>query len=349
MKILVIRLGAVGDIIRTVPAVLYLKKHFENISISWIAEDWACNLLVNHPDIDNLYIIPRKKYSKVFEILKQIKKENFDYVLDFHGILKSGLISYFTGIKKRIGYQKENCKELNFIFNNIKAPKISEKVTRIEKNFNLIKPLINDFQIPEKLETNFYIEQSKKEYINNFLKNLNKFKIKIGINPCTSRSGAYKEWPIEYFKKFISLISNHFGEDNVCFIVTWGPEEYNKVKPLKISKNIVLAPETDMKELLVLISNLDIFITGDTGPMHLASVLNIPILALFGPSDAEVNKPWGNLNRVVKIDVGCNPCRNKSCNDLKCQYKLTPEYVFENFLKFIKALNQTINYNHSTK
>ncbi len=339
MKVLVIRLGAVGDIIRTVPAVLFLKR-IKNLSISWIAEDWACNLLENHPDIDKLYIVPRKNYRKIFGILKEIRKEHFDYILDFHGILKSGLISYFSGVRKRIGYSKVNCKEFNFLFNNIKAPEISEKVTRIEKNFNLLKPIIEKFNIPEKLETNFFIDNEKERYIDNFFKNLSKYKIKIGINPCTSRSGSYKEWPLPYYKKFISNISRYFGKNEVCFIITWGPGEYEKVKFLKGDDNIYLAPKTDMKELLVLISKLDVFITGDTGPMHLASVLNIPVLALFGPSDSEVNRPWGKLNRVVKVDVGCNPCRNKKCKNLKCQYELTPEYVFENFKDFFKNIQK---------
>ena len=338
MKILIIRLGAVGDIIRTVPAVIFLKETIKAEEIHWLAEDWASNLLLNHPQIKKVHIVPRKKYSAIFKILEDIKNENYDYVLDFHGILKSGLISFFTGIKKRIGFHRKNCKELNFIFNNIKAPFISNRVTRIEKNFNLLKPLIGDFQIPKKLRTEFKIEPEKKSKIRNFLNFKDNFKYLTGINPCTSKSGSYKEWPVKYFSELIRIISEQFNGE-MAFVITWGPGEKEKVAPILSAgekySNVFMAPETDMKELMYLISQLDFFVTGDTGPMHLASALNIPILALFGPSDAQINKPWGYKNVIAKVDVGCNPCRNKKCTDLKCQYKLTPETVFEKFIELV--------------
>ncbi len=341
MKILVIRLGAIGDIIRTVPAVLYLKRNIKDLRISWIAEDWATNLLLNHPDIDNLYIVPRKKFYKKFQILKDIKKENFDYVLDFHGILKSGLISYFSGIKKRIGYPKENCKEFNYLFNNIKTTPVPESVTRIEKNFNLLKPLIPDYKIPDKLETNFSIEQEKKDFIHSFYESLKDYDFFIGVNPCTSKWGEYKEWPVPYYEKLIKMFSEK-TKKQVAFIVTWGPGEYNKIKPLKNCPNTFIAPKTDMKELMVLISKLNLFITGDTGPMHLASILNIPILALFGPSDSEINRPWGKSNIVVKVDVGCNPCRDRKCTKLTCQWELKPEIVLKNLINICNTVNLPI-------
>ncbi len=331
MKILVIRLGAVGDIIRTVPSVIYLKNHFENLQISWIAEDWASNLLLNHPDIDKLYTIPRKNYFKIFDILKDIRSQNFDYILDFHGILKSGLISAFSGVKKRVGYSRENCKEFNSFFNNIHVNSISEKVTRIEKNFHLISHFINDFKIPEKLESNFFIEPEKIKKVENFFSKIGNYKFFIGLNPCTSKFGSYKEWPINYYNKLIQMISQEFKDEKFGFIITWGPGEEERVKPLGEHNNSFLSPKTDMKELMVIISKLNLFITGDTGPMHLASTLNIPVLALFGPSDSEINKPWGRNNRVVKVDVGCNPCRKKKCEKLICQKELLPEIVFQNF------------------
>jgi lipopolysaccharide heptosyltransferase II len=344
MKILIIRLGAIGDIIRTVPAVLYLKEKLNVETVHWVAEDWASNLLLNHPDIEKVYVIPRKRYSEAIKILNEIKQEKYDYLLDFHGLLKSGLLSFFSGIKKRVGFHKNNCKELNHLFNNIKAPFISEKVTRIEKNFNLLKPLIQYVEIPETLKTNFNIEMEKKEKIETFLQPTKKFQCIVGINPCTSKSGSYKEWPIEYYKKLIHLASEYF-RGNVAFVITWGPGERDKVLPILKAgekfQNVFMAPETDMKELMVLISKFNFFVTGDTGPMHLASTLNIPILALFGPSDSEVNKPWGKRNIVSKVDVGCNPCRNKKCSHLKCQRELTPEIVFNDFKKLVSKNKYT--------
>ncbi len=329
MKILIVRLGAVGDVIRTIPILDYLHKKIENPEISWIVEDRAANLLINHPLLKNLYIIPRKEYYKVFGLLKKIRLEKFDILLDFHGILKSGLISFFSGIKKRVGFHKKNSKEFNWIFNNIHAPILPEKITRIEKNFSLLKAIFDNVEVPQKLETHFFIEKEKKDYVNKFFNNLTSFKKFVGVNPFVSRAGRYKEWPLEYYIELLNLLKKY---DKICFIVTWGPGELEKAKKIVSSvnsENIILAPKTDMKELAVLISKLSLFITGDTGPMHLASVLNIPIVAIFGPSDVEINHPWGEKNIVLYKSVGCNPCRNKSCNILKCLYELKPLEVYE--------------------
>ena len=174
----------------------------------------------------------------------------------------------------------------------------------------------------------------KKEYINDFFSRINNYKNFIGINPFVSKAGRYKEWPLNYYIDLLNLLKKY---ENKCFIVTWGPGELEKAKKIVSSvyaPNVILAPETDMKELAVLISKLDLFITGDTGPMHLASVLNIPIIAIFGPSDVEINRPWGDKNIVLYKDVGCNPCRNKSCNHLKCLHNLTPLEVYEKVKKF---------------
>ena len=329
MKILIIRLGAVGDVIRTIPVLDFLHKKLEKPEISWIVEDRAANLLINHPLLKKVYIIPRKKYYKVFNIIREIRKENFDIVLDFHGLLKSGLISFSTGVEKRVGFCKKNCKEFNYIFNNIHAPELPEKITRIEKNFSLLKGIFDEVEIPEKLETHFYIEEEKIKYVESFFDKLKCYKKFIGINPFVSKAGRYKEWPLNYYIELLNLLKKH---ESTCFIVTWGPGELEKAKKIVKSvnsKNVILAPKTDMKELSVLISKLDLIITGDTGPMHLASVLNVPIIAIFGPSDVEINRPWGEKNIVLWKDVGCNPCRNKSCNNLKCLKEIYPAEVYE--------------------
>ena len=337
MKILIIRLGAVGDVIRTIPVVDYLSKRINNPEISWLVEDRASNLLIDYPLIKNLYIIPRKKYYKIISTIQQIRREKFDVVLDFHGLLKSGLMSFFSGVKVRIGFHKKNSKEFNYIFNNIHAPALPEKITRIEKNFYLLKAFLDDVSIPEELEVSINIEKEKEHYINNFVSPLKKeFKYLIGVNPFVSKAGRYKEWPLEYYAKLINILNNKLK--NTCFIITWGPGELEKAQKLISlvkNKNVFLAPKTDMKELAVLLKHFSLFITGDTGPMHLASILGTLIVAIFGPSDVEINRPWGKNNIVVYKDVGCNPCRNKSCKNLKCLKEVTPEFV----LKFIDTSN----------
>ncbi|HON56627.1 MAG TPA: glycosyltransferase family 9 protein, partial [bacterium] len=277
-KILVIRLGAVGDIIRTLPAVKYIfefyKKQNKEIIIHWLAEKHNSNILKDLPYIDKIYKLPRRDWqnrliSKDFfkvlrefnEFIKKIKNEKYDAVIDFHGIFKSGLLSYLSGCPVRIGYTKEYCKELNFMFNNVRIAAKSQKITRIEKNFALVSYFDTSYEIPEKFDNLLNITEPDKFVVDNFLKEkkINNF---ICINPAVSKFGKYKEWREDYYARLTELILNFAGEINIIF--TWGPGELEKInriikgidfnKIAQKTERIFIAPQTTLKELAYLIS-----------------------------------------------------------------------------------------------
>ncbi|MBP7652264.1 glycosyltransferase family 9 protein [Candidatus Dependentiae bacterium] len=357
-KILIIRLGAIGDIIRTLPAVKYLSENLkEEHQIFWLTEKQNSNILENLSYINKLVKIPRKEWQKqifsknflkvIFDfknIIKDLKNEKFDYVLDFHGIFKSGLLSYLTNCPVRIGYSKKFCKELNHIFNNVHIDAESDKITRIEKNFSLLAYFFNKKIKPEKFGDLFEIKENDKIVTENFIKKLT-YKNIILINPAVSKIGRYKEWPEKYYSKLCILLAETYKETSIVF--SWGPGEFEKIeriingiKNISNSHNnrIFTAPATTVKESVYLISKASLFITGDTGPMHIASLLNIQLVALFGPSDPEINKPYGKNNIVLYKNTGCNPCRKRKCKKLICQANLDPNFVFEKILTYYKKI-----------
>lgn len=354
MKILVIRLGAIGDVIRTMPVLEQLRKKYPNSKIDWLVEDRASNILQDSPLLNEIIIVPRKqlniclkekKYFKLISILykliKYIRNKKYLIVYDFHGILKSGMFSFFSGAKVRIGFSKKYSKECNHFFNNKYYSPASQCVTRIEKNFSLlgikIDPTYN-------LNWNIYISAEDKKYIENYLKE-NKIEHKkiIGVNPFVSAAGRYKEWFLDSYAKLINLIKTHYPDLEV--ILTYGPGEEKKMCYIidKSEVNILPAPQTTMKQLAYLISKFDLLITGDTGPMHLAEAMNTNIAAIFGPSDVNINRPFSGNNIVIYQDSGCNPCRNKKCKHLKCLEILTPEYVFQKIKRIISQSNEDAN------
>ncbi|HOK40856.1 MAG TPA: glycosyltransferase family 9 protein [bacterium] len=342
-RILIIRLGAVGDVIRTLPVLKEIKKKYFDYQIDWIVEEASANILKDNPYLNEIIILPRKKivslfkehkYKELYQLIKEIKKKlkekKYFIVYDFHGILKSGILSFLTGAPIRIGFSPFYSKELNFLFNKKWISPQSKYITRIERNFALIEKELNI----DELEWNIVIPEEDKIYINNFLKetNLEEKKI-IGINPAVSSFGRYKEWFVEYYAKLIDLISNDNKEFE--FVLTWGPGEEEKVNKIKelTKKRVIIAPKTTLKQLAYLISKFSYFISGDTGPMHLAEAMGTKVIAIFGPSDVRINRPIKKTNIAIFTDVGCNPCRNRKCKLLKCQYELTPDFVYEELKK----------------
>ena len=162
-KVLVLRLSAVGDVIRTLPAVQALKEQAPSSSVTWIVEEPSQAFLESQPEVDSVILFPRKKWTTgmkslgtVWETLGEmrrfivgIRKRKFDVVLDFHGILKSGLLSFLSGSRKRIGYDRRSTKEGNFLFSNVKVRLSREKISRFERNFALLRGMgleVRDFK-----------------------------------------------------------------------------------------------------------------------------------------------------------------------------------------------------------
>ncbi len=136
-KFLILRLSAVGDVIRTLPAVKALKAYYPSSYIAWVVEEPSKDLLESQPEIDQIILFPRKKWmegirspirigktlGEIQEFILSLRRAEFDIVLDFHGILKSGVISILSGCPKRIGFDQRASKEGNFFFSNVKVRK----------------------------------------------------------------------------------------------------------------------------------------------------------------------------------------------------------------------------------
>jgi heptosyltransferase-1 len=340
-KILILRLSAVGDVLRTLPAVMALRENFPSSHIAWVVEEPSKTLLESQPEIDQVILFPRKKWTdgmksigKLWNTFKEmghfileLRKEKFDFVLDFHGIIKSGTISFLSGSPKRIGYDRKSSKEGNFLFSNIIVKLPKEKISRYQRNFALLKGVgleVKDF------DARLHIPQRDKEYIESFLVRLNPplRSPSIAIHAGTNPKAAFKRWMPGHYAQLGDRLIHELG---ATVIFTWGPGESESVEAIrgKMKEPSVLGPKTEsLTELGELFRRCDLYIGGDTGPMHIASLMGTPVLVIYGPTDPVFHEPLG-LHKKVRKEVGCNPCRNRSCKDLKCLKIITVDDVFK--------------------
>lgn len=340
-KILVLRLSAVGDVIRTLPAVKALKVYHPNSFITWIVEEPSKALLESQPEIDEVILFPRRRWSEgirsvrkigrtfgeMGRFFKTLRRREFDVVLDFHGILKSGLLSFFSGASKRVGFDRKSTKEGNFLFSNVKVTLSKKKISRYLRNFELLKGIgleIKDFK-PE-----LHIPEEDQRYVDSYFKNLSVSSNRpwIAIHPGTSPKTPYKRWMPQYYGQ---LADRLIRELKATVIFTWGPGELKWVESIQnmMKEFSLLAPRTEtLTQLGEVLRRCDLYIGGDTGPLHIASLLGIPVVAIYGPTDPIVNEPFGRYIMVRK-DVGCNPCRNRTCQDLSCLKAISVEDVFK--------------------
>ncbi len=340
LKILVLRLSAVGDVIRTLPAVKALKDRSPSSSITWIVEEPSQALLESQPEVDEVILFPRKRWTRGIKSLtgiwrtvgevrgfvKDLRKRGFDVALDFHGILKSGLLSYLSGSPQRVGYDRRSTKEGNFLFSNIKVVLPGCKISRFERNLALIRGMGVE---AKESEYRLHIPSQDREYVESFFRGISAslHRPLIAIHPGTSQKAVFKRWmPDQYARLSDQLIQDL----HATVLFTWGDEELDWVEGIRnqMKEPSLLAPKTEsLTQLGEVYRNCDLYIGGDTGPMHVASLIGIPAVVIYGPSDPVENEPIGRHIKVRK-EVGCNPCHEYSCKKLVCIKAISADQVF---------------------
>jgi lipopolysaccharide heptosyltransferase I len=337
-SILVVRLSSLGDVVMTLPAVYSLKKHFPHWKLHWVCEGSAYELLSCVEFVDETIRFPRErivdflKRGKILGALRVIRdffvymrKKEFDLIIDFHGILKSGLISFLSKKKRVIGFGKPYAKEFSSIFYDERVNGSDPFLHKVERNMLIVRHLKAD----ESYENiPFRISGEDEEYIQKFFHEKGLDKVVFAINPFSSIKGAYKRWPLENYRILAERIDREIGAN---VIVLWGThEEKKEAERLRSATNgkVVVSCPTNVPQLLALLGKVDMYIGGDSGVTHLASLAGTPLVAIFGPSDYRINTPYGPDKRIIRKRIACSPCKKRDCEDRKCLTSIEPEHVF---------------------
>ena len=344
ISILIIRLGAVGDVIRTLPALTALRRLFPEGKISWIVEEGAAAFLVGHPLLDEVIVFPRKKmteglrrparlfqsFGALSELLRRIR--GFDVTIDFQGLFKSGLIALLSGAKRRIGFAGRWGKELNFLFQTERIDLEDSDRSRVDMALRLVRALGEVRGLPEPVVP---IPEGDREWAEEtFAGKGGKGGALIVVSPGTSRRGRYKRVPPYRLAEFIDRVRS-VTDHRV--VVAWGGGEEGLVDEIaKYScKGFEKAPPTSIKQLAALLAKADLLVSGDTGPMHLAAALGTPVVALFGPSPVDLNKPMGEGHVVLSKGLDCSPCRRRGCDRRECLDAILSEEIFEKAIEIV--------------
>ena len=340
-KILVIRLSAVGDVIRTLPAVKALKEKEPSSHIAWVVEEHSKSFLESQPEINEVILFPRKRWTKgikspltwwrtareVRDFTKGLRQKRFDVALDFHGMLKSGLISFVSGAPTRIGFGQRSTKEGNFLFCNVRVELPRREINRYERNLLLLRGIgLEVKEVPGGL----HIPPDDREEMDLFFGPSAALSSKplIAIHPGTSVKTPYKRWMQDRYSQLADRLIREL-ESRVIF--TWGPDELEWVEEIRkgMKGPSMLGPRTkSLTQLGEVYRRCNLYIGGDTGPMHVASLVGTPIVAIWGPTHPVVNEPFGK-HIMVRKEVGCNPCRKQFCKEVTCLTSVTVEDVFQ--------------------
>ena len=354
-KFLIVRLSAIGDVIHVLPALRSLRENFPSAHIAWLVEDKAEGILKKHPDLDEIIVFPKKRWitglknpftflqtaAEIASFITNLRKQGFEMAVDFQGNLKSGIMTLLSGSPLRIGFARGHCKEGNFLFTNYWVAPPSKRLHKIEKNLSLLEGLglrttREGVSLPFLKEDDEYVAA---QLVRNAEYGMRNCKLRtansairtqplVVIHAGTSDFGAYKRWPAA---SYAQLADKVVEELNAYVVFTWESSELEMVKEIiSVMRHPGhLAPKTEtLGQLASLIRRADLFISGDTGPMHIASALGVPQVAIFGPKDPIIYGPYQKNAVVVRKELDCSPCTKRTCNNPICITSITPGEVF---------------------
>ncbi len=327
----------IGDLVMATPLIADLKKAFPSARITAMVLEKIGHLLEVDPSIDELFFFSKTKgfirRIKEKNVVEKLKVGNYDL-----GILATNSFSsawrFWQGdVKNKIGFRSDG---RSFLLDYpISFPSNREKQHLVLTYKALLSPLGLS---PSKRAPRLFLKEEELEKVKDFIK---RFDIPtqsslIGICPGAAY-GTAKCWLPNRFRE----IAKRLLAKNASYVILFFGSMQEKTLINEICSGlsahaINLAGLTDLRELMGLIASCSLFLTNDSGPMHIADSFDIPMIALFGSTDPIVTGPYRQIQSVLKKDVACSPCFKKVCPiDFPCMKKLSVDEVFETTLKIL--------------
>jgi ADP-heptose:LPS heptosyltransferase len=313
MDILIIKLGALGDVINTLPLAITLKEQL-NAHIHWLVEPLSYPIVASHPSVDNAILFDKKHWIKALpSVLKELRKQHFDITLDLQRLIKSGLFCMTSLSDRRIGFDKARSKELTWLFPFERIP-ASDPTNHMAYQY---------------LEFARYLGATTGE-ISWDIPITGKSSFTLPLRYVVLNIGATKEvnrWTAQGFSSTAMGMKKRFGIDAV---ITGGPEDTAlgyRIESLIDDHVFNLVGRTSLLDLKEVLAAATAVVSCDTGPMHLAVALGKEVVTLIGPSDPKRTGPL--RGRVVKLDLDCMPCNKSNCKNPQCMNKITAEMVLD--------------------
>ncbi len=340
MKILIVKLSAIGDVIHTLPSLNAIKRHYPDAHITWLIEEAASSLIVEHEALYRVIISKRKKWVKgifgssclknikeTYQFLKELRDTKYDLIIDFQGLLKSATLIALARGKRKTGFDKGmEHMEYSYIFLNERIPPVNMDNHALLRNLMLINALgIKSKEIEYKLPVSFYTHKITDELLERH--GIKDARLLVAINPVAK--WITKLWDN---RKFALLADRLIEKYNASVIFTGSQSDRSTIDNILSGMSygaVNLAGETTLKTLAALYEKTKFLISTDTGPMHMAAAIDTPVIALFGPTAPWRTGPFGAKHKILRSGPYCSPCFKRHCSTKDCMNQISVEQVMD--------------------
>jgi len=323
-RILLIRFGSLGDVVLTTPAIRAARAKFPESHIAMVVGERSADVVSANPHLDEIITFRRKAkaLSEIRRVAALLRERNFDVSVDMQRKFHSSLLAYLGKANQRIGYHNPGG-----LLCTVRVPDNGNKHS-VDRNLDLLKPLgVTDAD----REPEMFVSSEDKDYANRMFeeKGLASKSPIIGMFP--GAGWRLRRWPAERFAAVGDMAAERFGASVVVF---GGPGEADIVDMVVRNMKMPVVPMKDsmtLRQLGAMIGKCDLFVSNDTGPMHISVAVKTPTIALFGPGNHVKFQPIGEKHALIRHNVPCSPCKQftDKCKDNICMKMITVEEVWE--------------------
>jgi lipopolysaccharide heptosyltransferase I len=305
MNFLIVRLGALGDIVHTVPAVAALRRAYPDARIDWVVDARHAPFADLVQPVDRVIRLEKTTVNAWVDLVRRLRPYRYDVALDFQGLMKSAVLARASGAARVVGFSIWHLREKGArpFYSDVDSGEPAPHV--IGKNLSLLSTVgisSADIEFPLARTSSSALEAVRRDAAGA------PFAL---INP--GAAWPNKRWPAARYGEVAAFVREVRG---LVPFVLWGPAEESLAREVVTASgsSARVAPATTMADLLELSRGASLMVSGDTGPLHIAGAAGTPLVALFGPTDPDRNGPWSKDDVVVSRYGACGCHYQRQCH-----------------------------------
>lgn len=305
-RILVVLLGAIGDVTRALPLLQRVRHGYPQARIVWAVEPASAALLYNHSALDDVLVFDRPQGASAFlPFLRQIRAQHPDLTLDLQRHLKSGFISRVSGAPVRLGFHRRNAREGNWLFNTHHVPPMAHFSSKLEQFLRFADWLELP---PAPVSFGLQLTEAEEARVTTLLEAVvQPFVAAFVGSSCESRL---------WFPERTAAVAESLAERGIATVLVGGPDDVEFAAAVaKAARTPVtnLAGRTTLRDLIGIFKRARAAFGPDCGPMHIAAAAGTRVVSFWGATSAARSAPWGNADGVLTGTAPCSPCYLKRC------------------------------------
>nr|WP_320115685.1 lipopolysaccharide heptosyltransferase I [uncultured Desulfuromonas sp.] len=322
MKILIVKMSALGDVIHALPVLRYIHQLHPDAEIDWVVEDPFAPVLSGHPDIHEILTV-RTKYwrtlptmtmlGKALKFIRRLRRDHYDVVLDLQGNSKSGLFTLMSRADKKFGFDRRHVREWpNLLATNHRVA-LDDGEHHIAQRALAVARAAFPGGDPVPQAGPLHVDEAARQRVAEQLAEHEMTPPLVVFHYGTT--WETKLWNVACWQQLACRLIDEFG---IVPLLTWGNEQERHAAQAihdATSGRAVIWPRGTLPELVALLNRADLVVGGDTGPIHIAAAVGTSTVSLFRVTDAERNGPAGPEHRRLQSPLPCAMCLRKQCDD----------------------------------